>query len=193
MRKRIGIQGGQGSFNHQGWIKYAKENNYEDWEVIFLHTTKKVLDGIEKREIDKGHFGIYNTLGGLVEETALELGKHKFNIVDWYKFPINHFLMKKRGVELVNIKRIMAHPQGFKQCKNNLKKFFPKLEQIVGVGERIDPSKLAEDLAKGLLEEDIAIIGPEMLSTLNNLEVIKGNLQDGTENFTTFVIVEAKE
>lgn len=193
MNKKIGIQGGEGSFNHQGWLKYAKEKSLGNWEVVFLHTTKNVLSALEIKEIDRGQFGIYNTLGGLVEETASELGKHKFEIIDWYKFPIAHFLMKKRGIENSLITKIMAHPQGFKQCKTNLVKLYPNLEQIINNGNRIDPAKIAEDLAKGKLGNEIAVIGPAMLASIYGLEIMEENLQDSTENLTTFVIVQPEK
>lgn len=187
---KIGIQGGRGSFNHQGWVEYSKKNNLKDWEIVFLHTTKNVLTALEKREINRGQFGIYNTLGGLVEETAAELGKFKFEIVDWYQFPIAHFLLKKKEVRNEQITKIMAHPQGFKQCKKNLEKLFPNLEQIINSGDRIDHAKLAEDLNKGELGDDVAVIGPKLLADIYNLEIMAENLQDSPENFTTFVLVE---
>ncbi len=190
MSKKVGIQGGNGSFNHQGWIKYAKEHDMADWEIVFLHTTKNVLSKLEEGGIKKGQFGIYNTLGGLVEETARELGGHKFNVIDWYKFPIRHFLMKRKGVDEVNIKNIMAHPQGFKQCKSNLAEFFPELEQIVNQGEMLDPSKIAEKISTSNLGDNTAVIGSEILASLYNLEIVKGDMQDGSDNFTTFVLVE---
>ncbi len=180
--KKVGIQGGRGSFNHQGWMEYARKNNLNDWEIVFLHTTKNVLTALENNEIHKGQFAIYNTLAGLVEETAAELGKYKFNIADWYKFPIAHFLMKKMGVKNEEITKIMAHPQGFKQCKN--------LEKITNTGDRIDHAKIAEDLANGKLDSNIAVIGPKMLSDIYDLEIMAENLQDSTENFTTMVLVE---
>lgn len=190
MMKKIGIQGGKGSFNHQGWVKRANKKNLNDWKIIFLHTTKNVLSALENKEIDRGQFGIYNTLGGLVEETAAEIGKYKFEIIDWYKFPIAHFLMKKKGVASSHITKIMAHPQGFKQCKTNLSKLYPNLEQIINTGDRIDHAKIAEDLSNGELPDNIAVIGPAMLADIYGLEIMAENLQDSPENFTTFVIVE---
>jgi prephenate dehydratase len=190
MTKKIGIQGGKGSFNHQGWMKYAKDKNLTDWEVVFLHTTKKVLEALENKEIDKGQFGIYNTLGGLVEETAAQLGKYKFEIVDWYKFPIAHFLMKRKGVENSSITKIMGHPQGFKQCKTTISKNYPDLENIISDGDRIDHAKIAEDLSSGQIESNVAVIGPEMLASLYGLEIMAKNIQDSQDNFTTFVLVE---
>ncbi|MFA7216504.1 MAG: prephenate dehydratase domain-containing protein [Candidatus Paceibacterota bacterium] len=190
MNKKVGIQGGKGSFNHQGWLKYANEHNLNDFEIQFLHTTKNVLSSLENREIDLGQFGIYNTLGGLVEETAAELGKYKFEITDWYRFPIAHFLMRKKKAGNSDIKKIMAHPQGFKQCKLNIQKLFPDLEKIIGTGEMIDHAKIAEELSKDKLGDDIAVIGPEILAENYGLEIMAKNLQDDTQNFTTFVIVQ---
>lgn len=193
MNKKVGIQGGRGSFNHQGWLRYAKENDLEDCEIVFLHTTQNVLSALEKGDIALGQFGIYNSLGGLVEETAAELGKHSFDIADWYAFPIAHYLMRKKKVADHDIKKIMAHPQGFKQCASNCKKLFPHLEQVRGEGERMDPAKIAQEMASDTIPDDVAVIGPQMLAQLYGLEVMAKDLQDDPRNLTTFVIVQKRD
>lgn len=190
MNKKVGIQGGKGSFNHQGWLKYADEHNLNEYEIIFLYTTKNVLSSLENGSIDLGQFAIYNTTAGLVEETAVELGKHKFEITDWYKLSITHFLMRKRKVDDHDIKKIMAHPQGFKQCKLNIEKLFPNLEQIIGTDELIDHAKIAQELSEDKLGDDIAVIGPKILSEIYGLEIMARDLQDDIQNLTTFVIAK---
>lgn len=187
---KIGIQGGKGSFNHQAILNFLDENKISNYEIKFLHITKKVLSSLESGEIDYGQFAIHNTLGGLVEETLECLGKYKFRVKEHYKILISHFLMAKKGIKIFEIKTIMAHPQVFKQCRNNISSQLPNIDLRVGEKELIDHSKAAELLSLGKLEYTIGIMGPKALAEIYDLDILKENMQDNDNNFTTFLLVE---
>lgn len=187
----VGIQGGKGSFNHQGWSEYAVRKGYTDYDVAYLYTTKQVLEALEKGKVDMAHFAIFNSIAGLVEETERELGHFRFNIIDWYRYPIAHFLMKKKGVSQDSLTYIAGHPQVFKQCTQSLAQKFPQLACVVDeTGIRIDHARLAEELAHGEMDERVAIIGPSMLADLYDLEIIGEHLEDDPTNKTAFVVAE---
>jgi prephenate dehydratase len=42
-------------------------------EIHYLYTTKAVLEALQQGSIDYGQFALYNSIGGLVEETLCEL------------------------------------------------------------------------------------------------------------------------
>lgn len=189
--KTVGIQGGKGSFNHQGWMQYARLHGYEHDDVQFLYTTKQVLEALERGAIDLGHFAIFNSIGGLVEETQRELGRFTFSIIDWYRYPISHVLMKRKDISADQLTHIVGHPQVFKQCKKNLEMLFGHLicstdEQ----GIRIDHARLAEELSLGMIGSEHAVIGPRMLAELYDFDIVAEHLEDDRTNTTAFVVVE---
>ena len=98
--------------------------------------------------------------------------------------------MKRKDVDAKQIKTIMAHPQNFAQCKNNLEKKYPNLEQVSGRGNFLDTARCAEALVKSKIDKNTAVLGPKILAEIYNLEIIDKDLQDSTNNLTTFFLVE---
>jgi chorismate mutase/prephenate dehydratase len=139
-------------------------------------------------EIDRGQFAVHNSSGGIVQETIEAVADYKFRIVEEFGIIISHFLMKKPGVTINSIDTIMKHPQVLKQCKATLERKYPNLDKHSGEGELIDHAKVAEALSEGKLGDNIAVMGPEILSSIYDLEIIEGNLQDNKENYTSFLM-----
>ncbi|MGD9682511.1 MAG: prephenate dehydrogenase/arogenate dehydrogenase family protein [Candidatus Obscuribacterales bacterium] len=186
----VGIQGGRGSFNEEAARHYLKEKDIEDFELVYLHTSKNVLRALFEGEVDRGQFAIQNSIGGVVGESIDAMAAYRFNIVEEFGVKISHALMVRPGVKIENVEKIMAHPQVFAQCRGNLERKYPQLEKVSGEGDLIDHAKVAELLGRGELPETVATMGSKVLSRLNNLDIIEENLQDLASNFTTFLWVE---
>ena len=191
-RKNIiyGIQGGRGSFNEEAILFYTKKNKINNFKIKYLFTSEKVLKNLHEGNIDFGLFAIQNAVGGVVEESTQAMVKYKFKIVKEFQILIRHFLMKRRDIDIKQIKTIMAHPQNFAQCKNNLEKKYPNLEQVSGRGNFLDTARCAEALVKSKIDKNTAVLGPKILAEIYNLEIIDKDLQDSTNNLTTFFLVE---
>lgn len=184
-----GIQGGEGSFNDEAVHKYISDKKITDYHISYLHTTKRVLDNLDDNEIDFGLFAVSNSRGGIVEETREELGKHKFDVVDIINISIKHYVMGKKGSRISDIKKIMAHPQVFKQCEQNLANKYPNIKLESGRGKAIDNAMAAELLSKGKLGEGVAVMGSKRLADIYDLEILDSNLQDDPNNTTNFILV----
>ena len=190
-RKKIifGIQGGKGSFNEEAIIFYVKNNAIKKFQVKYLFTSEKVLKNLNEGNIDFGLFAIQNAVGGVVEESTYAMAKYKFKIVEEFQIMIRHCLMRRRDVDTKDIKTIMAHSQNFRQCKDNLSKKYPGLKQVSGQGDLVDTARCAEALAKNEIDKNTAILGPKILANIYGLEIIDEDLQDNTNNLTTFFLV----
>ncbi len=187
-----GIQGGKGSFNEQAINFYIKKNNIKNAQIIYLYTTKAVLNALENGHIDFGLFAVHNSVGGVVWESARSLAEHKVEIVEEFAIPIRHFLMIRKEKKLDEITTIMAHPQVLKQCRNTLSKRYPKLKKISGKDRLIDTAAAAEALSQGRLPSEYAILGPEQLSQIYDLKIIDKDLQDDKDNLTYFFLTQLK-
>ena len=185
-----GIQGGAGSFNDQAISEYLSKNNIINAKIKYLHTTKRVLDDLEKDKINYGLFAVSNSKGGIVEESIYEIGKHKFRVVGIVNIAIQHFMMVKSGTKISQIKKIYAHPQVFCQCVQTLKKKYPNIELLSGEGDVIDNAKTAEYLRDGKWGNGTAVMGSKKLAEIYNLEIVDSNLQDDPSNTTNFLLVE---
>ncbi len=186
----FGIQGAKGSFSEQAIQEYIKNKNIKNSSIKYLFTSKRVLDELFKGDIDFGLCALHNSVGGVVEETLYAIAQYKCDIAEEFRIKIRHFLMKRKDVKFENITHIMAHPQVFKQCKNNVEKFYPNLKTVSGKGDLVDTARAAEALSKNKLPKTYAILGSKSIADLYNLEIVQADLQDDKENFTSFVLLK---
>ena len=138
---RIGIQGGEGSFNYQALELGMRRQRVQDYEPVFLFTTEAVLSALQAGMVDRGQFALYNSTCGPVEETMEAIGRFTFEVLDWYSIPIAHALICKKGVELAQIRTILTHPKVLEQCEGNLREHYDWIEQKRGEGDMIDPDR----------------------------------------------------
>lgn len=190
-KKKIiyGIQGGKGSFNEEVTLFYINKNKVKNYQIKYLYTSEKVLKNLHEGNIDYGLFAVHNAVGGVVQESVQAMAKYKFKIVKEFKILIKHFLMKKKEIDFNKISHVMAHPQNFAQCKDNLMKKYPNMKLISGKGNLVDTAKAAESLAIGKIDKNTAILGPKILAEIYDLEIIDENLQDNQNNLTSFFLV----
>lgn len=184
-----GIQGGRGSFNEEMLHNYITQKNITQYRINYLYTSEKVLSNLYEGNIDYGLFAIHNSLGGPVHESFQAMSRYKFTIIEELDLLIRHFLMKRKEIAVSEITTIMAHPQVLLQCKQTLKEKYPNIKQESGTGDLLDTAKAAYALAKDDLPPTTAILGPRVLSTLYNFDIITEDLQDRKDNITHFLLV----
>lgn len=189
---KYGIQGGPGSFNDSALKDYIKRHNVQDFEVVYLFTTEKVLTAIEQGDIDFGQFAIHNAAGGMVHETLEAVSKHDFQIVEEFGILITHNLMKLPSVPVEDIHVVMAHDQVLAQCREHLAAKYPQLEQRVGEGDLIDTATAAKALADGKVDKHTFILGNPIIADICGLETVDRDLQDLKNNVTTFLMVKKR-
>lgn len=187
---KIGIQGGKGSFNEEALHTYTTNNNITDFETVYLYTTEAVLKAVESGEVDQGQFALCNSVGGVVVESMAVLGSYRYQVITNYHIEIKHFMMVRPGVNYEEIDTLMSHPQVYRQCHHTLKERFGELKQTIGEGELIDHAKVASELSQENLSKNIAVIGSQVLAKVFNLDIVAENLQDHSDNETTFLLVE---
>jgi prephenate dehydrogenase len=186
----VGIQGGRGSFNEEAARDYMGRTPDVPYELVYLHTTERVLRGLHEGTIDRGLFAIHNSVGGMVGESVRAMARYRFDIVEEFAIKIAHALMMSSTADLSEVDTVMTHPQVLAQSRSTLSKKYPNLRQTSGDGDLIDHAKVAELLANGTLPSNIATMGSSVLAEIHGLRVIEDNLQDLDENFTSFLWVQ---
>lgn len=123
-------------------------------------------------------------------ETFEVLGKYRWEQLAVQEIPVYHALMIHPEASIEDISIIMGHDQAIRQCENTLATLFPQIPKVAGVGEYMDNAAIAEGVATGKLPKHIASIGHVSLADIYGLTVVQENLQDRSDNRTTFLIVE---
>lgn len=191
MPVRIGVQGGRGSFNDQAVKFYVETRHVSPWDAVYFHTTEAVLRALAAKEIDYGQFALYNSRGGMVEETMQAIGPHRFQVVDWYTIPVIHHLMCRQDADIIGLATIMTHPQVLSQCRATLRERYPHLRLTQGEGDMIDPARVAAALENGAIPPTVATLGCASMAHIYGLKIIDSGLQDDENNETTFLLVSS--
>ncbi|EES49803.1 prephenate dehydratase [Clostridium botulinum] len=177
--KNIGFYGAQGSFTEEAMIKYFSEDrnskSYEEFEDVFL--------AIKNDEISYGILPIENSSTGAISNVYDLLYKYGFFINGEVCIKINQNLIGVEGSNLNEIKEIYSHAQGFEQSSDFLKKY--NEWKLIPFHSTASSAKLIKELD----DKSKAAIGSKRVANIYNLEIIKENINNQTENFTRFVII----
>jgi len=180
---KIGLSGNVGSFSEEAAIHYARENNVQNYELVYLISVDNVLKKLLKGEIDRGIFPIENSNGGIVYEAVYAMARYTFDIEKMFDIDIRHSLLVLPEKKVSDIKIIASHDQALKQCKMYLKRKWPTIE----LKEWSDTAQAAKDLQEGKLPPETAVIAPRRCAELYGLDVLEEGIQDLKFNFTTFI------
>lgn len=181
---QIGVMGAKGSFSEEAGRVYAKKYaQVRKFEILYLVTAENVLSELEKGAIDIGIFPIENSNGGIVLEAVHAMAKHNFHIQKMFEIDVHHNLLVKNGTKADSIKQIVSHDQAIKQCRMYLKRIWPKVK----LNEYMDTAKAAEDLAKGKLPKNTAVIASRNAATTYKLKILDESIQDLKFNYTVFI------
>ncbi|MFR5117905.1 MAG: prephenate dehydratase domain-containing protein [Eubacterium sp.] len=149
---------------------------------------KNILEAMQKGEVQHGVLRVENSTAGPVGEFLC----HTFENISYeklavYVLPIHHCLFKKPGVDAAALQEVASHPQALRQTINTTcKEKFPDLKEL----EIEDTAIGAEWLAKGILPETTAAICSARAGKLWDLEMIAENIEDSSENRTTFWLLK---
>jgi proline dehydrogenase len=186
---RVGIQGGRGSFNDVA-ARLHLPKTIAEFELSYLGTTPAVLEALDAGEIAYGQFALYNTSGGIYEESLAAIARHTFRVVDQYRLPIRHVLMARpEVVDAAQLTCILTHAQVMKQCVRSLRERFPELRVEIGQGELTDPAAVGAALSSGALPPSTGVISSAAIAEMNGLRVLAEDLQDDSNNASVFLLV----
>lgn len=184
-KKLIGVSGSKGSFSEAA-AQYYIEQNKINADIIYLLDMEAVLNHLSRRKIDLGIFPVVNNNAGLVMQAFKPMGHYEFNLIGQLDLPINHCLLSLAEVRREEITEIVSHPQALAQCKDNLKKLYPKAV----LRPWVDTAEAAKNLQEAVLSRTVAVIAPQASANLYNLKIQHEQLQDKDPNITSFIVVE---
>lgn len=182
---KIGFLGPRGTFSEEALNKYTK--NKKDFTTHEYNTIQELISAVGN-EIDEAVTPIENSLEGGVNTTLdLLASTDDILIKNEIAIDIEQNLLAKKGTKTADIELIISHPQPVGQCRKYISKEFPKAHiKIV-----YSTATAAEEVAAS--DEKCAAIGSALAADIYGLEIIAGNIQDGFNNMTRFVVISKKD
>lgn len=183
---KIGYMGIPGSFSEVAANELLAQAGMTETELVPLVCAKNILEAMQKGEVQYGVLGVENSTAGPVGEFVHTFENISYEKLAVYVLPIHHCLFKKPGADAAALQEVASHPQALRQTINTRKEKFPDLKEL----EIEDTAIGAEWLAKGILPETTAAICSARAGKLWDLEMIAENIEDSSENRTTFWLLK---
>ena len=188
MAIKIGYMGIPFSNSEEAAFKFAKSNNWTDFELLALVSSEGVIQSLEKRESDFGVVASHNISAGPVIETVLALeGKNNIEKFQTDILHIHHCVFVKN--KNTKIRTLASHTQALLQTKDNLEKLYPNADRL----EVEDTALAAKMLSEGRLPDDCAVICKKNAGEFYNLILAHENIEDRNDNLTTFILLRIKK
>ncbi len=187
--ENVGYMGVPGSFSEVAAEELLQQVGMTDATLIPLVCSQNILDALRAKEVSYGVLGIRNTTAGPVSEFVKAFDGVSYKVLGEYVLPIHHCLFKKSDVEESALTQVSSHPQAFRQTDHTRAQRWPNLTE-----HAIEDTAIgAEWLAKGELPATTAVICSRKAGLSWNLDLIAENIEDSTENKTTFWLLQLDE
>ena len=185
-KNTIGIQGGKGSFSEEAAKKFAVNHGIQDAEIIYLISSKAVLEGVESGKIRYGIFAMENAQGGVVIESVEAMAEYRCRILEMFNIPVSQNLLAKEDINIGDITEIHSHQQALRQCKDYLAQHFWTRPLV----EADDTAEAARRLSENKLPTTAGVIGSKHCAALYGLNILEKDIHDLKHNLTLFISVE---
>lgn len=176
----LAFQGAEGANQHLVCKKFFPEAEYRSYQ-----TFEEVFMAVANGEVRLGMIPIENSYAGRVAEIHNLLRSTDIYIVGEYFLDIKHHLVGVKGANISDIKMVVSHPQALMQCANNIKKNNFKRKPYLNTA-------LAASYVKEKGDKSCAALCTELAAEINELEILKHDFQDESDNKTIFITI-AKE
>ena len=184
---KIGVMGTKGSFSEQAGKIYAKNSlKHKKISIEYLITADMTMKALDDSDIDVAVLALENSTMGVIQSSIYAMAKYRFTIQKVFSIDVPHCLIVKRGVAAGTIREIVSQNPALLQCKEYLKRRWPKLK----LREYDDTAKAAEDLANGTLPPTCAVIASRAAAKAYGLAILEDAIQDSKDNTTTFIAIE---
>ncbi len=182
IKKKIAIQGIQGSFHH------IVANQYFGNEITLKEclTFVEIPELINSNTVDGAVMAIENSLAGSILPNYALIDEFNLTIQGEIHFPIHHHLLGLEGQSLSDIKEVWSHPMAILQCRA----FFRKHPHIKLV-EEADTAESAKQIHDKQLK-GIAAIASRKAAEIYDLNIIESQIQTRKQNYTRFFILKKR-
>ena len=177
MTRKISFQGSPGAYSD-----LACRTAFPDFTTLPCPTFEAAIDAVRDSEATYAMLPTENSLSGRVPDMHVLLPDSGLSIIAEHFQRIEHCLMAPAGATLDGIKRVHSHAVALGQVRRVIRELgaAPVVEA--------DTAGSAELVARWNNNEDAAIASA-LAATLNNLAILRPNVEDAAHNTTRFYVM----
>ncbi len=180
MRNLLAIQGIKGSYSEEAARKLFPEKNARILECLnFEQTFAAVLS----KQANYAVVPFKNKIVGEIETTHILLKQTDLRILEELSLEIRHVLVGTKDARFENLKSVCSHVEALKQCRIFLSKN-QKLREVIGADTASSVRRVVEEYNAAN-----AAIGSRRAAEIYGAKILKENVADALENWTTFYLL----
>lgn len=180
MKKKVAIQGIEGSFHHLAALNFFGEENLE---VVPCKTFHDEITLLKNGGCDYCLMAMENTLAGNLVANYQLLFESELYVSGEITMHIRQHLIGRKDQKIEEIVEIHSHPVALNQCRHFLRSL-----NGVKLVENEDTALSVRSIAE-TDKKNIAAVGGKMASEIYDLEILKTNIEHHYENYTRFILL----
>ena len=175
---KVAYLGPEGTFSHMA----VKHQFGLSARALPIKTIGGVFEEVERGGADLGVVPVENSTEGVINPTLDSFVDSELKVSAEVILKISLCLLGPVGAELDRIERIYSLPVALAQCRKWLATHVPRAT-VVESASTADAARSAHGDAHG------AAVASEMAAKLYDLQVLKRNIEDLTQNVTRFLVL----
>ncbi|OGB88514.1 hypothetical protein A3J44_01230 [candidate division WOR-1 bacterium RIFCSPHIGHO2_02_FULL_45_12] len=187
---KIGFLGPEGTFSEEASKLYVKKLEGKA-ELVPYAAIHDLLYAADRKKVDEAIVPIENSIEGTIGVVTDMLARDVDLVIrQEIVLPIFHYLIARKGTRLSEITEIISHPQALDQCKDYLKKHFPRAKLHLAYSTSNAVRQVAT--SSRIKGQVFAAVGTQAAARLYDLKVLAAKI-NAKENQTRFVVLAKKD
>ncbi|MES1207163.1 MAG: prephenate dehydratase, partial [Pseudomonadota bacterium] len=175
---RVAYLGPEGTFSHMA----VKRQFGQSARAIPIKTIAAVFEEVERGSADLGVVPVENSTEGMINHTLDSFVESDLKISAEIMLKISLCLLARAETELERVERVYSIPVALAQCRRWLATHLPRAT-LVESSSTAEAARSAHGDAHGVA------VASEMAAKLYDLQVLKRNIEDLTQNVTRFLVL----
>ncbi len=177
--KTAAFIGEYGAYSHKASLGYFGD----EIKPIPANSFKDIFSAVHSGITKYGVIPLENSLSGSIHENFDLLQEYDLKIIGEITIRIKHALIAHENASKSDIKKILAPPPAFSQCRNYFYQY-PDMKRIpvTATSSAVRQVKESRDIHS-------AAIGSTMAAEIFNMKVLEESIEDNPRNYTRFAVI----
>ena len=177
--KTAAFIGEYGAYSHKASLGYFGD----EIKPVPAKTFKDIFNAVQSGTTQYGVIPLENSLSGSIHENYDLLQEYDLKIIGEITIRVRHALIAHENADKKAIKKILAPPPAFSQCKNYLDQY-PDMQivPVTATSSAVRHVKESGDI-------NAAAIGSTMAAKIFNMKILEESIEDNPRNYTRFAII----
>ena len=176
-RAIVACQGAEGAYSQMACDKLFPVS-----QILYCNRFEGVFRAVEAGMCRYGILPIENSSAGSVTEVYDLMERYNCKIVRSLKLKVEHCLLARPGVQMKDVKEVVAHEQALNQCSEFLKNSGAK---VTVFSNNAAAAKYVSESGR----TDIAAIASANCAGLYGLNILSDHVANSDHNYTRFICI----